>query len=216
MLIGLDKAVPLLSTLGLVLSMFLISRSWRNLVGKEYFFIALHVGAGVPVGLLISDFLPKKILIAILVFFTFFVGIRGLMQLMRQNAESMKIKPAKKNFLSRIILFIGGIFQGAFSSGGPIVVMYATKALPEKSKFRATLPALWLTTNTIMEIKWIISGNVWNMQLARQFFLILPFIACGMVLGDYLHHKVNQKKFTFFVYSLLIVVGIILGSVNFL
>ena len=105
MLIGLDKAVPLLSTLGLVLSMFLISRSWRNLVGKEYFFIALHVGAGVPVGLLISDFLPKKILIAILVFFTFFVGIRGLMQLMRQNAESMRIKPAKKKFPMLLCVF---------------------------------------------------------------------------------------------------------------
>lgn len=212
MLVGIDKAVPMLSSLGVLLSLFIVLRSWRDLDLKEYGYIVLHVGLGVPVGLFMMDHLPKTQLIALLVCFMFFVGIRGLLTLFRNQDKSELPKPCKKNFLSRIILFLGGIIQGAFSSGGPIVVMYASKALTEKSKFRASLSSLWLTTNTIMVIKWTLSGKVWTPQLGKMILCALPFIVCGMIFGDYLHHKVDQRKFTILVYSVLIIAAIMLGG----
>ena len=63
MLVGIDKAVPMLSSLSVLLSLFIISRSWKNFVWKEYLFIVLHVGLGVPVGLFMMDHLPKAGLI---------------------------------------------------------------------------------------------------------------------------------------------------------
>ena len=211
MLVGIDKAVPMLSSLNILLAIFIISRSWRHFVWKEYFFIVLHVGLGVPVGLFMMDCLPKNGLIAILVGFMFFVGIRGLIGALRQK-EAAIVPAVKKSFLFRGILFLGGIIQGAFSSGGPVVVMYASRALPEKSRFRATLTSLWLTTNSLMVTKWTLSGTVWTPQLGKMILCALPFVAGGMILGDFLHHKADQKKFTLLVYTVLIIAGCMLGG----
>ena len=215
MLIGLEKAVPLLSTLNLILALFLILRSWKNIQWKEYLFIVLHVGLGVPAGLLLVDHLPQKVLIGTLVLFTLSVGIRGLLT-SRTKEKTLPVQKRSRGSLTRFLLFAGGIFQGAFSSGGPLVVIYSAKALPGKSEFRATLPVLWFTTNSLMEIKWILSGTVWDLQLFRQFLWALPFICGGMLLGDFLHHRVNQEKFRILVYSLLVLVAGILGAANFL
>ncbi|MBR7139189.1 MAG: sulfite exporter TauE/SafE family protein [Lentisphaeria bacterium] len=212
MLIGLDKAVPMLSSLSVLLSIFIVSKSWRNLDLKEYGFILLHVGLGVPFGLFMMDFLPREWLIGILAFFMLFVGFKGLLGVFCQKNPAPNQLPGKKNILSRFILFIGGIIQGAFSSGGPIVVMYTSKALPEKSKFRATLSSLWLTTNTIMITKWTLSGTVWTWQVGKMILCALPFIVCGMLLGDFLHRKVDQRKFTLLVYSVLILAAFMLGG----
>ena len=210
LLIGLKQAVPLLSSLNLLLALFLICRSRRNIVWREYLFIVLNVGAGVPVGLFMMDRLPQKILIGLLTFFTLAVGAGGIRKTLKDRPVAAD-RGHKKNLLSCLILFCGGIFQGAFSSGGPLVVTYAAKAIPEKNTFRATLPLLWFTTNFIMNLKWIWAGNVWSRPLFLHFLWALPFIGAGMLLGDHLHRKVDQKKFTLLVYGLLIVVAVILG-----
>lgn len=212
MLIGVDKAVPMLSSLGVLLSLFIVLRSWRDLNVREYLFVVLHVGLGVPLGLFMMDKLPKDWLIVVLIGFIFFVGIRGLLSLRSTPETPRPDVPCKKTWLSRMILFLGGIIQGAFSSGGPVVVMYASKALKEKSKFRAVLSSLWLTTNTIMVTKWTLSGKVWTPQLGKMILCALPFIICGMVLGDFLHRKVDQRKFTILVYTVLIIAGFMLGG----
>ena len=212
MLIGIDKAVPMLSSLGVLLSFFIVLRSWRNLDWKEYLFIVLHVGLGVPLGLFMMDYLPKEWLIAILVCFMFFVGIKGLLGIAGNATQPKQSEECKKNLLSRLVLVTGGFIQGAFSSGGPVVVMYASRALPEKAAFRATLSTLWLTTNTIMVNKWTLSGTVWTPQLGKLILCVLPFIGAGMFFGDYLHHKVDQKKFTILVYTVLIIAAFMLGS----
>lgn len=212
MLIGIDKAVPMLSSMGVLLSLFIVIRSWRNIDWREYGFIVLHVGLGVPMGLFMMDYLPKNWLIGLLVCFMFFVGVRGLLSVWRPAQSTGMQTPGKKGVLSRIILFVGGVIQGAFSSGGPVVVMYASKAMTEKSKFRAVLSTLWLTTNTIMVTKWTLSGKVWTPQLGKMILCALPFIICGMIFGDFLHHRVNQRKFTILVYSVLIIAGVVLGA----
>lgn len=208
LLIGVENAVPLLSSLSIILSLFIISRSWRQLNLKEYGFIVLHVGLGVPVGLALMDHLPKVYLMGLLVAFMFFAGIRGLVSL----AKNTEVKPVsgKKTLLDRAVLFAGGIIQGAFSSGGPLVIIYASKALTEKSAFRATLTTLWLTTNTIMVAKWTLVNKVWTPELLKSLFAALPFIAGGMLLGNFLHNRVNQYTFKVLVYVVLLVAGCML------
>ena len=213
MLIGVEKAVPMLSSMGLLLSLFIVCRSYRKLDLREYGFIVLHAAPGVAAGLFLMDFLPRSVLIALLVCFIFFVGIRGLVRFFRPREESPA--PAVKDphaLPARIVLFMGGVIQGAFSSGGPVVVMYASRAIPEKSRFRAVLSSLWLTTNSIMALKWTVAGNVWTPFLGRMILCLLPFIVCGMVTGDLLHNKVDQRKFTLLVCSVLIVAGCMLGA----
>jgi len=213
MLLGLHQAVPFLSSLGWVLALYIVIRSRRDISWKEYGFIALHVALGIPVGLLLMARIPARPMTAVLVGFMLVVGVRGLLTLYRQRRSSQALPAAEmppKNILMRAVLFAGGIIHGAFSSGGPFVVIYAARALPDKSLFRVTLSMLWLTVNSIMLIKWSVAGNVWNRELGMAIVCALPFICCGMVLGDWLHHKVNSYYFRVLVYSLLVVAGSIL------
>ena len=213
MLIGVEKAVPMLSSMGLLLSLFIVCRSYRKLDFREYGFIVFHAAPGVAAGLFLTDFLSRNVLIALLVCFIFFVGIRGLACSFRAGGALPAPGVKDPHTLSaRGILFLGGVIQGAFSSGGPVVVMYASKAILEKSRFRAVLSSLWLTTNSIMALKWTVAGNVWTPFLGRMILFLLPFIVCGMVTGDFLHNKVDQRKFTLLVYSVLIVAGVMLGT----
>jgi len=213
MLIGLERAVPMLSSMGLLLSLFIVCRSYRDLDLREYGFIVLHAAPGVAAGLFLMDFLPRSVSIALLVCFILFVGIRGLVRFFRvRDPLPAPGAEAPHTLLARCILFLGGVIQGAFSSGGPVVVMYASKAIPEKSRFRAVLSSLWLTTNSVMALKWTVAGNVWTPFLGRMIPCLLPFVVCGMVTGDFLHHKVDQRKFTFLVYSVLIIAGCLLGT----
>ncbi len=208
MLIGVDKAVPLLSALSIILSLFIISRSWRSIDFREYGFIVLHVGLGVPVGLAFMDHLPKTYLLGLLTAFMFFTGIRGLIALRKERGVSET--PVKKSLLDRAVLFGGGIIQGAFSSGGPLVIIYASKVLTDKSAFRATLTTLWLSTNTIMVAKWTFVNKVWTPGLLEILAAVLPFIGGGMLLGNFFHNKVDQHCFKVLVYSVLLIAGCML------
>ena len=118
--------------------------------------------------------------------------------------------PAKRNLPMRALLFTGGIIQGAFGSGGPFVVIYAARALPEKSLFRVTLSLLWLTTNLARLAVWIIRGTVGNAADFRMLGAALPFMAAGVLLGDYLHRKVDETRFRRCVYCVLAAAGAVM------
>lgn len=210
LILGVEKAVPLLSSCSVLLSLFIVCRARKQIDWRQYGFIVLHVGLGVPIGLALMDVLPKVWLLSILAGFMFFTGIRGLLTLKRASVPETVV-PSKggKNLLYRFILFCGGIIQGAFSSGGPLVVMYASKAIVEKSAFRATLSMLWVTTNLCMIGKWICTGNI-TRQTGGMIFALLPFVVGGALLGNFLHNKVNQFAFRVLVWTVLIIAGGIL------
>ena len=210
MLTGIDKAVPMLSTCSVMLSAAIVCKSFRHIDFKKYGFILLHAGPGVPAGLFLMDHLPKNLLMTLLMCFMFFVGIRGLATAKRTTPPPVGTNGGKQIF-HRVVLFLGGVIQGAFSSGGPLVVMYASKALPDKAVFRATLSTLWLTTNLTMITKWTVSGTVWTPRLGMMILCLIPFVLGGLLTGDLLHRCVDQVRFRILIYSLLVTAGVILG-----
>ena len=120
-------------------------------------------------------------------------------------------KSKKQPWLIKGILFLGGIIHGAFGTGGPFVVIYATKALPNKTLFRVTLCLLWFSLNSMLLLKWTVAGGVWEKSTMICIFTAMPFLLGGMFLGDWLHHKVNEYYFRLIVYMVLALSGIVMG-----
>ena len=104
--------------------------------------------------------------------------------------------------------------QGAFGSGGPFIVIYSAKALPDKRLFRGTLSMLWLSMNTIRLCSWGISGELWNIELAKCLMWSFPVVIAGIIIGDHLHNKVSEHHFKIGVYAVLIISGIFMTVVN--
>ena len=214
LLLGIKTAVPVLVVLAWILAAYIIIRSHPHIKWKEFLFIVIHVGIGLPIGIFMFDNFSPDTLKAILAVFMVFVGIHGFVKTRKSREELLNGTHApvsKKTPLMRGILFLGGIIHGAFGSGGPFVVIYASKALANKTLFRVTLCLLWLTLNTIMIVKWTINGQVWTQHVGCYTALSLPFLIGGMLLGDYLHHKVNEYYFKLTVYFVLVSSGLIMG-----
>jgi uncharacterized membrane protein YfcA len=207
LLVGTKVAVPILTILAWILAIYVIIIDYKNIVKKEFLRILLYVGLGFPIGMYLFDHLPEHQLKMFLAVFMILVSIRGLALSFSKNSKSLNIN----KYLLNIVLFLGGIIHGAFSSGGPFVVIYATKALPKKSNFRATLCALWATLNTITIAKYFIKGNVFSTPGFTKLLLgVIPFLFVGMLLGNKAHNKVDETLFTKMVYGVLLVSGSIM------
>lgn len=228
MLLGLGNAVPLLSTMSWVLALFVIVRSWRNISWREYGFIMLHMIPGLVAGMFLASILPEDMLLAILAAFMMFAGIRGVRATLKagratpspySNLYSTKETDGGKapadsksrTWTDRLCLLLGGVIHGAFSSGGPLVIIYAAKVLKDKSLFRVTLCLLWFMSNSLMIALWTFIKQVWTPELIRAILCAFPFVLGGIVLGDFLHSRVNDKLFRLLVFSVLIVSAVILS-----
>lgn len=213
MMLGLKMTVPFLCVLGMLLSLYIVSTSGKAIQWKEFFFIALYVALGMPIGMYLFNNLSPVILCIILALFMIGVGCNGTYRTVKDHNVKKNTELPRKNWLMRLILLCGGVIHGAFGTGGPFVVIYAAKALPDKALFRVTLSLLWLTMNSIRVVEWMFQGTIWSMEMGKLLLTALPFAVAGIAAGDYLHHKVDDYRFRIIVYSVLCLTGfVMLGS----
>lgn len=208
LLVGVKASVPVLVVLAWLLSFMILVVDYKNLLWKEFIYIFIFVGLGLPLGMYIFNNLPEALLKIILALFMIGVAINGLYKSKKslQNISTDN-KPSHKSKLLTVFLFLGGIIHGAFGSGGPFIVIYAAKAIHNKSQFRATQCGLWLGLNTIIILKGYFSGQ-YTPENINLILWTSPFLILGMLFGNIAHNKVNTKHFTQIVYVVLLISGI--------
>lgn len=200
MLVGINIAKPVLTIVGLLLSFYVVIISYKDILWDHYFRIAVFVVLGLPVGMWLFNKLPESTLKKILGAFMIVVSIRGLIITYK---GSKYVKSINSSILN-IFLFLGGCIHGAFSSGGPLVILYASEKLPNKSNFRATLSMIWLTLNSIIVLQSTLSHGI-TLDVLKLSFYTLPFLAVGAFLGNLAHHKIKDGSFTKIVYVVLFI-----------
>ena len=201
LLTGIDTARTVVTVLALALDAYLLVISWKDVDWRQYLHILAFVLPGLPVGMIAFNILPRTTLMHILAAFMVIVGVQGLANQIRPGRGTARSWPA---WLLNILLFIGGAMQGAFTSGGPPVIIYAIQKLKDKASFRATLVAIWTTLNVF-----IIADIVVRHKLAgvpgKLVLTSLPFLALGALLGNILHHRISGERFTQLIYAVLLI-----------
>ena len=203
MLMGIENAKPVLTMYALLLCLIFAVKSFGQIRWKDYLKMLGMLLLGLPVGIMIYQWMPRELLLIVLACFMTIVSIRGLLISFRL----IKAKGEVKDVPALISVFLGGIIHGAFSTGGPLVIIYATEKIKDKSQFRATLCLIWVTLNTILILQMILAGN-FPAEAARTAVYGLPFLILGAVLGNWAHDRMNQATFTKLTYILLLVTGI--------
>lgn len=203
-LLGMTEGVALLTVLGWFIAMYFVIANWRDIDWKQYLIITGIAGIGLPLGMHLKHqlALPQlKMALAV------FIIIAATLQFVRSTRPAKE--GGKKLPLPALgaFLFLGGIVHGIFSSGGPLIVLYATRTLPDKGKFRATLCMLWATLNPMIMYDIAQKGQL-NNAIAIRLGIMLPFLAAGIVLGDRIHKRVNPALFRKVVFMSLLVVGV--------
>jgi len=203
----LELSVKLLVIQSWIPTIFILVRSRQHIVWREYARMALFTLIGLPIGMVMLSYLPKSALKAVLGVFMIGVGGRGLRVVLQGLEEAAWSPTAVHNWAMNSLLFLGGIIHGAFGSGGPLVVIYATRALTDKGLFRVTLCMLWMTLNTVLLTHWA-PGLLSDSLLWHYTAICTPFTAVSIVMGDFCHHRLNERLFRLLVFAVLLVAGV--------
>jgi len=100
-----------------------------------------------------------------------------------------------------------GVIHGIYASGGPMLVYWLGRQGLSKKVFRSTLSMVWILLNSILIVRFAISG-AYDRRALLDVILLAPAVPCGIFLGEWVHHKVDERSFRMAVLVLLIAAAI--------
>lgn len=203
MLMGIEIAKPVLTLYALLLCTVFVLNNFRQIRWDHYLKMIAILMMGLPIGIMLYQRLPERPLLIALSIFIATVSIRGI--LISFNIVSERAH--KSNVLALISVFVGGIIHGAFSSGGPFVIIYAREKIDQKTQFRGTLCLVWVTLNSVLTLQ-MISAGAFTPEAIRVGLYGLPFLILGGVIGNIAHNKIEEAQFLKLTYVVLLVSGI--------
>jgi len=205
-LLGLRMGVMVITVLAWILALYFAVVKFKDIDWKQYGIITGFMLLGLPIGMYLFRSVDSSSLKLVLAIFILAVSAY---QLYRQgmNKEAKAPLKACSALPYYLLLIVGGIIHGIFSSGGPLVVLYASRQLQQKGKFRATLCLLWTTLNTIIIATYLIEGS-FTAPIAKTTGLLIPFVLVGIVAGEKIHDKVNERMFSLIVFGMLFLTAI--------
>jgi len=204
MIFGVKVAVQMISILTWIFTLTIAIRNYRQIVWKQWIIITAFVFAGLPIGMYLFRSQQSESLFLILAIFILTTSLIQIIRLIKNYQVPAEKKIGVGPYL---LLTAGGVIHGIFSSGGPLIIFYTRRALPEKSQFRATLCLLWATLNTIIIATYGFEGSLEPTTL-KATALMLPFIIVGYFIGNHIHDRIDERNFSFVVFSMLFLTGI--------
>lgn len=199
--------IPAFVPVNLLLSIFVAARDRghvdvRLLAGR----ILPAMLCGIPPGMYLFTLLGRHSG-AVEVAFGAFVVILAVARLIGLARRSNP--PALSTPAALTTLGAAGLIHGAFGTGGPLVILFLSRLGLDKSTFRATLAALWMTLSVPLLVGFWVQGRL-GPESAALSLRLLPALALGLGVGQALHHRVQPDSFLRLVYLLLAVAGLFL------
>ncbi len=205
-LYSVDFLVPVIVLVNLTISLYIVVRHHSGvdlkLLLKQMLPFTL---LGIPIGLVLFNVVKGNVLQIALGIFVICISVFELALLFTSAKDAVR-KPLLA-VQSAAWLFGGGVLHGLYAAGGPFVVYYASRNIPDKRVFRSTLSALWVVLNTILLITHLSTGKL-TASSAWTWVVVLPFLAVGIVAGEWLHARLVERSFRILIFSILIVAGV--------
>ena len=218
-LVGMDVAVPVLNLLGFLSGVYVFSGNRKSVDKGVLRHVVIVMGISVLIGLFIKNLLSGKpqLLYYILGTIVLVIAVIGLYRVLFKKARMLgdhddledmpKDGVITASLLLEILLVAAGVVHGMFVCGGPLLIGYLTRKLPEKATFRATISTIWIFLNGIILISQIVSG-LWTPQLVKTAVISLPFLFSGMFIGGVMYRNMSQRFFVILTYILLLIAGL--------
>ena len=206
------KAVIVSSTMTCILNGIIALQHRKEILWREFALILGGMCLGLPVGVLALTKLPVWLLKGALGVLMIFVGAQGLWR----QRHPRKTPPRKYGLWAGLgLLFAGGVLQGAISSGGSLVVLYARSRIEDRQAFRATLALIWMGTAIITTVQYFVAGALTATAL-ELFLWSWPAVLVGILLGGAISTRIRQVTFVTVVNATILLAGLFsLGSVIF-
>lgn len=205
LLLPIPAMLPVLVPLNIVMTGYLAWRLRAHIDRPTLLRLILpFMGAGTLAGYLAHPWLGASLLQSLFGVLVVWFTARELWR-----SRSTAAPPQHGRLWTRGWTFAAGITHGLFASGGPLLVYALTGSELDKARFRATLITVWLTLNTGLTLAFLADGSL--LQALPRVASYLPLLPLGVLLGDWLHHRVDERRFRLVVLTVLLVAGLVLA-----
>jgi len=160
------------------------------------------MGVGLAIGIVIFEHVPSDVLQR--AYGVFVVGVAASALWREWRATPPRPLPPRA---VQCAIFGAGVVHGIFSSGGPLLVYALGRLAIDKATFRATLSTVWAVLGTALT-----AAYAWNGRVGRESLVataaLLPLLGVALLVGDWVHHRLDESRFRIVVYTLLVVAGL--------
>lgn len=198
-LIGADNAKTVLNLLAQASCLMILLGSVRSVNWKELAKMLVLMLIGMAVGVWLYRQLPLDFLLTVYGLLIIAVALQKLFV--------PRLFPQKAPWLVALVP-LAGIIHGMFVSGGALLVVYASGALPRKEEFRATMAAVWFFLGFFLTGSQVQSGVVTPQVVSLTVLCLVP-MALGTLIGGRLVKHISQDLFSKITYVLLLISGVL-------
>ena len=78
-----------------------------------------------------------------------------------------------------------------------------------KGEVRSTLSVVWLVLNVALAVAFTAEGR-YEAQTLVALAIVIPGVGLGILVGEWLHHRVDERRFRTAVFALLLAVAVAL------
>lgn len=195
-LIGLDPSRVVLNIVAMVISVVIVKKDYKLIRWKELKFSCTFMIIGMFLGYSLYHTVNQILLMRVYGVMMICVASKKIM------AKEQKDIPTK---MLPFVLIMAGIFQGLFSSGGPLLVIYLSTVVQDKNEFRATTSTIWIILGTVFLLQNLPVTGVNELRLT---LISMVPLAGGIFIGSKLLKKISQALFMKITNYLLLLSGI--------
>jgi uncharacterized membrane protein YfcA len=210
LVLPIDMVLPILVALNIPMSATIAYKNRQNIHSQLLFKVILPgMLLGTVTGYLVKPFINEELLKMLFGFLIIWFSSRELWRMHHAQVDT-----PRAIWMTRLITYVAGITHGLFASGGPLLVYAVAGANIDKSAFRATMAVVWLSMNSLLFVAFIVDGRM--QPLFGNIAWYLPLLFVAVKLGNYLHHKLDEKRFKIGIYYLLLTTGGLLVASKYL
>jgi uncharacterized membrane protein YfcA len=199
----LKTAAPLAVMVSITIAAVIVAQDWRKVHVRSAVWLLLSTLLGLPFGLMLLTSVHQQIVKLILALVIVFFAVYSM------NRTHLHLREDSKAWLFSCGFF-AGVMGGAFGMNGPPLAVYGIMRGWSPQHFRATLQGYFLPAS-LLGLAGYLSRGLWTHELAHYYLIALPVVIPAILLGRKANHRLAVNHFRKYVYSGLIVIGVVLA-----
>jgi uncharacterized membrane protein YfcA len=202
-----DRWVPVLVSLNIFVTGYVAFR-YRTETAKALLLKSILpcMVTGLLLGLALFPLIKGIALKRLLGLMVTVFAARELFLLMRPARSGRRPLPA---FQASLWQILAGVAHAFYATGGPPLVYAVSRLNLPRTVFRATMCTVWASMNTFLIVVFSLNGRI-NAETLSLTAWLIPVLPLGILLGEWLHKRINEHLFRVFIYSLLLISGLTL------
>ena len=200
------EAVPLVSVFGLVLCLAMLWRYRAHVDPRRFLPVLAGVAVGTPLGALYLRSINQQVVTGTLGAFLVVYATASLVAERERRGAAPQVRISRRWGPPAGLL--GGLIGGAFNTGGPPIIVYATARGWDAGAFKANLQVLFLF-NTATQLILFASWGMITPEILRLDLIGLPALLVGLFAGMWASARLDAVRFRRIVLALLVVFGVV-------